>query len=693
MISLDVEATGLDLRHGAKPYIITTCNEENEITWFEWNVDPITREPEVVEEDLDEIESMLESEEIVFQNPKFDIGALETVRRSIAENWDWDNTYDCLLSGHLLHSSQPHDLTSMVLIYLGVNLQPYEDAVKKATEKARRLARSNFPEWRIAKKGLPEMPSAKEKVWKADMWLPRAFCRLAPYLLPEEPGWEPTDDPKEHSWWTVCSTYANSDSGSTLPLFLRHKELLEKKGLWKIYDYRRKILPVVYKMEGRGVTIHKGRKQELEKEYTEVAGRCYKTCINLPNSTELESLNGGNVLRSVLLDEFKLVSNKTTPKGNPSLDKTVIEHWLATLPPRSKARLFIKNLSAYRQRKTALSYMNGYESFWIPLIEDLVRPQGHTCSVVSIDETFGVQSTDQWYRLHPSLNPTGSATLRWSSSNPNEQNISKQKGFNIRYCFGPAPGREWWSIDANNIELRIPAYEAGEEAMIKVFESPNDPPFYGSYHMLVFAELWPEEFEKYGIECKERFVSTKYAWTKNGNFAVSYGAMAETADRAYHQQGAHTKVKRLFKAIHGPRGLNAQQIAQANATGFVTTIPDKTVDPDRGYPLYCRRSDYGKISPTIPLNYHVQSTAMWWMQISMVNCDEYLDTLPDHYMIMQVHDEIVFDFPFKKDQGNLPTIKKVAKIMESSGDNIGIPTPVSVTYHPNNWSEGIGVAI
>lgn len=350
------------------------------------------------------------------------------------------------------------------------------------------------------------------------------------------------------------------------------------------------------------------------------------------------------------------------------------------------------------------------------------------------------QQTD-WHLLHPNLNITGSDTLRWSCSGFNEQNISRQipdcpvcygregvkekcercegRGYllNLRYPFGPAPGREWWSGDAQNIELRIPAYEAGEEEMVTIFEHPNDPPYYGSYHLLVFDVLHPELFATHGKDCKTLFDSTWYQWVKNGNFAVGYGSVESsgTADRAYHVPGAFKKIKGKFAKIHGKGGLNDQQIAMAERCGYVETLPDKSVDPEHGYPLMCSRTSYGRILPTVPLNYHVQGTAMWWMNRAMVRCYNFLEQLNNSreymkkalsryerelegqgfHLIAQIHDELIFDFP--KGQGdrpweyNLPKVKHLIQLMQQGGDDIGLPTPVAFKYHSSTWSEGIAV--
>lgn len=692
MIALDTEATGLDLYHGARPFLVTICDEQGNNIWWEWEVNPLTRKPRVPVEDLKEIQACLdENEYLVLQNAKYDYTGLRLLFQDAGLKlcWDWGKVYDTLLAGHLLASNQPHDLTTMTLVYLGVNISPLEDALETVTKETLKLVKVRYPTWRVAKAGLFDMPSAKEKTWQYDSWVPRQLA------IEEGLG-------ENHPWYTACSRYANGDSSATIALFQKQREILEERKLWKIYQERRKILYAVGAMEWAGVTLNQDRAKELEQLYSTAAASYHRVCIHLADG-ELETLpkNGAsNALKSVLFDKFKLVSSRTTARGNASVDKYVLDDWLATLPRQSRAYAFIRALKDYRKRQTQLSYITGYKRFWLLLDQD--NP-----------------GLDPWHILHPSVNPTGTDTLRMASSNPNEQNISKQEiaelgrehGRNMRYLFGPAPGREWWSLDAENIELRIPAYEAGETAMIELFERPGDPPYYGSNHLLFFDILHPDLFAKHGKGVKKVYADTWYQWTKNGDFAVQYGAVAAsgTADRAYHVLGAQEKIESHLVKI---KQLGQQWIRFAEKHGYVETMPDKTVDSERGYPLLCTRSKWGHILPTVPLSYHVQGTAMWWMCKAMVRCQGYLDELnsrrkPEYHahLVMQIHDEVVFDFPkskvdpasvkdWKTDKSgylhtNLPYLRKIQKLMEQGGKDIGVPTPVSVEYHPVTWNEGV----
>jgi DNA polymerase I-like protein with 3'-5' exonuclease and polymerase domains len=230
--------------------------------------------------------------------------------------------------------------------------------------------------------------------------------------------------------------------------------------------------------------------------------------------------------------------------------------------------------------------------------------------------------------------------------------------------------------------------------MIELFERPDDPPYFGSNHLLIFDTLHPERFAKYGAKVKDVFESSWYQWTKNGNFAVQYGAVeaSGTADRAYHVPGAQRIIQSRFKKV---AELNQKMIDLAEAQGYVETMPDKNVDPERGYPLVCTRNRWGGILGTTPLNYHIQGTAMWWMSKAMVRCQDFLNELNQkhgtdiYFIAMQVHDELVFDFPSVEKMGNKWIVEECMRLMELGGDDIGVPTPVSCKYHTDTWSEGI----
>ena len=711
MLSLDTEVTGLDLYHGAKPYFVTICHEDGTQQWWEWPVDPVTREPEIPENELEEIRALLyreanwstwdketaERHTIVGQNVKFDVTALATIG---VDNWPWQQTHDTLVAGHLLASNQPHDLTSMALHYLGIDIEPSEKALEEACKEARRMVQQAqlrvkratklvpsptlfgpdigldtleepLASYRIASVDQPDMPSVKEKSWKNDGWLPKALA-------------EELDYPPDHPWHTVLRDYGNADSAVTIALWQVMRDELHKRGLWETYLECRKIPPVLLGMERKGVTYSLASANRLKDQFRAESTESKRICLSIAKDLhyDLELPKGASPngsLRRFIFDVLELepIQGFKSKTVAPTLDKAALDHYETTLPP-GHALDFIRHLRLGRKRDTYLAYLESYERFGIP-----------------------IEGLPEWLILHPSINQTGTDTLRPSSNNPNGQNVGKQelegesdKGkLSLRYAFGPGPGREWWALDYENIELRIPAYASGEEKMVELFERPDEPPFFGSYHLLNGSIIYPDLFwplaDKKGA-FKDKYNDTWYQWLKNFDFAVQYGAQRSTADRAAHKHGAFDAVQASLPKV---ARLKQQVIQFAEKNGYVETIPDRTVNPKRGYPLLVSRSEYGKIVPTIPFAYFVQGTAMWCARRALVRCAEQLiewNTLDRrrYHTVLFVHDELVFDFP-EGGKRNLPKVRQLQRLMEKSGEDISIPLKVAVSYHPKNWAEKV----
>lgn len=691
MISLDTETTGVDLRHGARPFLVTICGEDGEPTYWEWDVCPYTREVSMPSEDCDEImEMILGADRIVLQNGKFDVTALRAAGFDF--EWPWEKTEDTLIAGHLLASNQPHDLTTMALVYLRRNIKPFEDALEAAVKDARGIARRKLPGWAIAKEGMAGMPSAKNETWRFDTWLPHAVAKELKYA----------DD---HPWRTVLSDYANADSSTTLALWRRMEELLAERGLTALYREKMRNLPILFEMEDRGTTIRVpeliAMREEYRGEIEERKARCAAIAAARGHELKLPKSGNNKSLTSFAFDVLKLPVLKRTETGAASLDNDVIEAYKTSLD--GERLEFVKCLSGARKRAKSCEFLDKYAVFGIPNGGDVLV-------------------------LHPSVNPTATATTRMSMSHPNLQQVSKQEAqceaclgdgceacggtgedlHNVRHVFGPAPGREMWSMDARNIELRIPAYESGERALIDLFEHADDPPFYGSQHMLnmsiVYDDVWRDAVRAVGIAkaaayCKKKYGAggQPYHCSKCGGLAMQYQCGEETADRAFRRKGGYKKLKAFLGKI---RAHNDRCVEFANRHGYVETIPDHSISPERGYPLLVARSDWGKVLPTTPLNYRTQGTAGWWMVRAMNRCQDKLRRWRaeegfDGYMALTVHDELVFDFP--KGEGrepwrtNLPKIRVLRLLMQKGGDDVGVPTPVSVEYHAKSWAKGLTV--
>ncbi len=717
IISLDTESTGLDLAHGAKPFLVTTCDMDGVTRFWEWDVDPLTRQPQIVEEDLWEITELLDAAELIYlHNSKFDVRGLATIGVEVP----WSKVRDTLIASHLLSTNTSHKLEDLTEQYLGIPIKKYEKIIKEATQSCRVLVKREFKNWGIAEEGKPGMPSVKgsskrdeDKPWKNDMWLPRALLKVRE---------------RESSWLTACSDYANADSAHTLLLGIELEQRLRENKLWKIYEHRLHLPRVDCGMETFGVTARGDYTDATVQQYEEhVAEAEYELASIAAGYGHNLELAAGASLNDNMRDFFygavwqecsscdykkrikhwadgeangaicpkcmkgnrrqvgaarKLTTRRrdnlmlpviSTAKVAASLDASTMQDYLATT--EDNAHDFIQLLIDKRQYDTSLGYMAQYRRHWIPV-------QGHP----------------GFYRIHTHINPCGTDHLRQSSNSPNMQNVSSSsKELSNRGCFGPAPGREWWDLDFRSIERRIPPYECGEPKMIAVFEKPDEPPYWGSLYYLTASVLYPDEFWKRSQD-RDRFKKEQprlYKQAKFFDLAKQYGAGRKKGDLLSKVKNSYDLVDNEFPLLST---LQAKYLRDAETIGYVETLPDRTVDPDRGYPILASRTDDGRVLSTTPFNYHVSGTACWVKNTALIRCEDQLMAWRaegfDAWMALEVHDSILFDFPRGATmEENLPRARILQGLMEQSGENLipRIPSPVSVEYHSESWAKGVAV--
>lgn len=788
IIAIDTETTGKDFYHGSRPYLVTMCSDEGN-SWYEWDVDPITRQPVIPPDDIKQIVSIISRPDntLVLHNARFDCTALNTILtlpQKISpiprDGFPWHRVEDTLTAGHVLGSALPHNLTDskgkppgMISQYLGyLKTQGYEDRVKEAVKKARDYCRRFLPSWNIARPG-KNAPSAgkgsddEDKLWKNDMWLLRAILaydshpedqqeRIEQWRLEwcPEYGYNEDGEPipiPNGKGAGLTADYANMDSDGTFKLWPVLEAELKRRDLWAHYKERMRLTPLAYRIERTALTVSESGLVNLVRKYDKQVQDATTTCLKIAKEMDFpltmpKGSSNNNSLKAFAFGEATMTCAncnkqvsiartinvhalrregtctyckqrstaivrewpnlglpviKKTETGLPSLDKDSIEQYLGGEELNEVQRKFLMALRTVRGAAKAADALIDYQSYWLPYQTGF--PSGY----------------GTWKIIHPNLNPQGTDTLRWNCRYPNLMNISKLDDYNAREAFGPAPGRESWSLDFRNVEKRIPGYECGEETFIDLFERANEPPYFGSDHILKFSVVYPDLWEKalrdYGpqhaanwIKSPEGYKATYYQWIKNTNFALQYECGDAKADKTAHAKG----VKKLLSgAFPKEAAMKRYWINFANKHGYVETLPRKSVNPRRGYPLMCKRTEKGGILTTVPLAHHVSGTAMDLTAAAMIACQEQLNEwnrecrIPDHYrMALQVHDELFFDFPKAVDprvdpaKSNLGRAKTLQKIMEDcgkdficrrlSGEVVTIPTPVSCEYHPHNWAKG-----
>ena len=156
-LALDTETTGLELLHGCKPFFVGTCDSSGTIKYWEWKVNPLTREPIIPEQDRIALVKHIRGKTLIFHNASFDITALETIgiklsfsrdnlhsnpkRHKLSVNQIYlarcNTFHDTQIASHAFRTSDPRGLKELALLHLNYSDKD-ERRLKEELDKANR---------------------------------------------------------------------------------------------------------------------------------------------------------------------------------------------------------------------------------------------------------------------------------------------------------------------------------------------------------------------------------------------------------------------------------------------------------------------------------------------------------------------------------------------------------------------------
>src|SRR3712207_109274 len=245
-----------------------------------------------------------------------------------------------------------------------------------------------------------------------------------------------------------------------------------------------------------------------------------------------------------------------------------------------------------------------------------------------IDGLIGLIGEDG--RIHTALNQTTTATGRISSESPNLQNIPvrTELGARIRDAFTASRGRKLVVADYSQIELRILAHMTGEPSLVESFTTGED------IHTRTASEVFDVRMESVTPELRRR--------AKMVNFGILYGISGfGLASRLgnVHPAEAERYIKRYFERYPKVTEFIQETLEEAEELGYATTLFGR-----RRYVPELRNANKNirKLGERIAFNARVQGTAADIIKVAMVDLAPRLPSLGAD-MIMQVHDELVFD--------------------------------------------------
>jgi len=273
-------------------------------------------------------------------------------------------------------------------------------------------------------------------------------------------------------------------------------------------------------------------------------------------------------------------------------------------------------------------------------------------------------------RVHTSFNQTVAATGRLSSSDPNLQNIPirTELGAKIRQAFIAEKGFKLISADYSQIELRIVASMAKDEIMIETFKKGED------IHSRTAAEIEEIPLDKVTPELRRAAKAT--------NFGIIYGlgilGLSRNAGISYEK--ARDFIERYFTLFQGVADYLEESKDQAHENGYNETLFGRK----RYYPeIESGNAGLVAASERAAINHPIQGTAADLLKMAMIEIDKKLPNVsPRSRMILQVHDELVFEVPENE-------VGKVSAFVKKEMEGIytlSVPIVVEVKSG-RNWGE------
>jgi DNA polymerase-1 len=434
----------------------------------------------------------------------------------------------------------------------------------------------------------------------------------------------------------TAAPYAAEDADITLQL---HEKLWSSlaaiEPLSRIYrEIEMPLIPVLAGMERNGVLIEADmlarQSAELAQGMLDTEQQAYK------EAGQAFNLASPRQIQEILFEKLDLPVLKKTPKGQPSTAEGVLQE-LAVNYPLPELILKYRSLSKLRSTYTEK----------LPLM---------------INPDTG--------RVHTSYRQAVAATGRLSSTDPNLQNIPirSPEGRRIRQAFVPASGSTMVSADYSQIELRIMAHLSGDPGLLKAFAEGAD------IHRATASEVFATALDDVSTDQRRA--------AKAINFGLIYGmsAFGLAQQLKIDRSDAQQYVDLYFDRYPGVKQFMDDTRALAHEQGYVETV--------FGRRLYLPEINSGnamrrQYAERTAINAPMQGTAADLIKLAMIRVHEWIgEQAPDIRMIMQVHDELIFEVPDAMAEGFR---EDISRLMNGVAE-LKVPLVVDVGMGAN-WDE------
>jgi len=434
----------------------------------------------------------------------------------------------------------------------------------------------------------------------------------------------------------VASHYAAEDADITLRLFNKLDSLLAEKPIQKklLQDIEYPLVHVLSRVEQNGAKIDKNKLSDHSVELSEKIEKLSSEAFKIAG--EEFNLDSPKQLLEVLYEKLKLPILKKTPKGQPSTNEETLQ----------------RLSEEYELPKIILQYRT------------LAKLKStYTDSLIRIENP-------KTERIHTSYQQAVTSTGRLSSTEPNLQNIpiKTAEGRRIREAFVPDTGNILISADYSQIELRIMAHLSKDKNLTHAFNNNLD------VHSATAAEV-------FGVSLDDVTQDHRRS-AKAINFGLMYGmsAFGLTRQLDIPRAEAQKYLDTYFERYTGVKDYMANIKAQAKEDMYVETI--------MGRRLYLNEINAAnglrrQAAERAAINAPLQGSAADIIKKAMIDIDVFLNKeMPEVKMIMQVHDELIFETPKK----NAEEVMSTMKDMMEKAVKLDIPLIAEAAIGAN-WNE------
>ena len=415
------------------------------------------------------------------------------------------------------------------------------------------------------------------------------------------------------------------------------KQLREQKMEKLFYEIEMPLVTVLADMEDKGVLLDKNVLVELSREIDKRIKTLEKKIYKLAGIEF--NIKSTQQLREILFEKLEISSL------NIGKNKTGFSTAADELDKLKDAHPIIRLVQEYRE-------LAKLSSTYADALPDLISKKDG--------------------RLHTSFNQTITATGRLSSTEPNLQNIPvrTELGNEIRKAFVACSGCKLLSLDYSQIELRLAAHMSGDKKMIEAFKKGED------IHIATAAAINGVKLEEVTKEMRREAKAT--------NFGILYGqgphGLSQTADISYDR--AREFIANYFKAYQGIKKWVEEVVDEARENGYSETLfGRRRYLPEINSSVVMVK----KAAERMAINTPLQGTAADMIKIAMIEIEKMIKKeykTEDVKMILQVHDELLFEIKSAKVQ---ELSEKIKKIME---EVLKLKVPVVVDANTgDSWGE------